>query len=228
MNERVRKSLIIVEGILCIPALAFIITSTSMDVAAHGIEGVGSVPALITLILTAMSMLIALAIYSFYKKSDSKFIQSGYDYIFNSLAVTILLSGIFYAIELNQEGATIDPAYSYAMMAIVDIYLVVYQRLNHRKNLYQYRGICFALLVVSFGLYLHLDGWQLWNIIGFGLMTGCVAIASILAILTPPEKKVEAQVEGQVQQPETQAESQPTIETTSGETSNNSSDKQTN
>lgn len=218
LTEKVKKAISLAEGLVCASGLGFIIAGTSVNIAAHGIDSIGSVSDILTLIFAALSMTIALPIFSLFKKNDSRLIQTGYDYIFNSLAVALSLSGIFYAVQLNKPDATLDPIFSYAMMAVATIYLIFYQRFNHYKALYKYRGMVFLPLIAGFGLFLHIGGWQLWSTIGFGLITLSMILAAILAIFSPYEDKKQT-AEADQTQPQNSGESDAQKPRSEGESS---------
>lgn len=194
MFERIKKILVLIEGILLIPGLVFILLSNIFEIVENGSEGVSFFSAILLIVMVGLSLIMALGTFSFYKKNNAEFLQPGYDYIFNSIVVALTPTGIVYAIKSSDayfQTNNIDVSFIYALIVLSSVYLSAYAFVSRRKTLSQLHFIPFLILLADFGIYLYIVR-QMWSIIGFSIVAVCILIASAISFLSPYKEPANA------------------------------------
>lgn len=191
MAKRIQKILVVIEGIAVLPGMAFILAGSILEFSAGGFEGVHFVSALLLTIFAGMGLILALAMLSLLKKHDAVYIQTGYDYIFNGIALALIPSGILYAINENdpyflEKG--IDTSVIYAMLIVTIVYFNAYTYIRHRKDAKGFLFVPYLMLLASFALYLYISR-NLWSIVGFTVVAFCVLLAAAIDFLSIEKKK---------------------------------------
>lgn len=173
MSEKAKKIITLIEGILILPALGLIMTDAIMDIIYFGM-GPTLVTSILFIIMSGCSLLMAFSSFGFFKKENSKFLQSGYTYIFNSIGVALVIAGIMSSIYAPSSKVPLI----YAFIALIIIYFVVFSFFEGRKILRPFAPFTMIILIVCFGIYVFLNP-LIYNIFGFGLLSLCVILNMI-------------------------------------------------
>lgn len=173
MSEKAKKIITLIEGILILPALGLIMANAIMDIIYFGM-GPTLVTSILFIIMSGCSLLMAFSSFAFFKKENSKFLQSGYTYIFNSIGVALVIAGIMSSIDTLSSKAPLI----YAFIALIIIYFVVFSFFEGRKILRPFASFTMIILIVCFGIYVFLNP-SIYNIFGFGLLSLCVILNMI-------------------------------------------------
>ena len=138
------------------------------------------------LVFGGLGLLISFPMYSFYKSKDSNFLQPGYDYIINSIALSLVPTAIMYCININDQyfiDNHIDSALIYTLLALIIIYFNLYAVLHKNKRIIYIRFIPYALLIVCFSLYMYINRFMPYGIVGFSLIISALVIVIINTFL---------------------------------------------
>ena len=170
-KEKIKKILILIESFLIIVGTVLIIVSSSLDV---------------FLVFGGLGLLISFPMYSFYKSKDSNFLQPGYDYIINSIALSLVPTATMYCININDQyfiDNHIDSALIYTLLALIIIYFNLYAVLHKNKRVIYIRFIPYALLIVCFSLYMYINRFMPYGIVGVSLIISALVIVIINTFL---------------------------------------------
>ena len=117
---------------------------------------------------------------------DSNFLQPGYDYIINSIALSLVPTAIMYCININNQyfiDNHIDSTLIYTLLALIIIYFNLYAVLHKNKRIIYIRFIPYALLIVCFSLYMYINRFMPYGIVGFSLIISAPVIVIINTFL---------------------------------------------
>ena len=185
-KEKIKKILILIESFLIIAGTVLIIVSSSLDLAKNGNDGINYLSNIVFLVFGGLGLLISFPMYSFYKTKDSNFLQPGYDYIINSIALSLVPTAIMYCININDQyfiDNHIDSALIYTLQALIIIYFNLYAVLHKNKRIIYIRFIPYALLIVCFSLYMYINRFMPYGIVGFSLIISALVIVIINTFL---------------------------------------------
>lgn len=173
MSEKAKKIITLIEGILILPAFGLIMADAIMDIIYFGM-GPKFVTAILLIIMSGCSLLMAFSSFVFFKKENSKFLQSGYTYIFNSIGVALVIAGIMSSIDAPSSKAPLI----YAFSALIIIYFAFFGFFEGRKLFRPFAPFTMIILVVCFAIYVFLNP-SLYNLFGFGLLSLCIILNMI-------------------------------------------------
>ena len=176
MSEKAKKIITLIEGILILPALGLIMTDAIFDII-YGGMGPKFVTAILLIVMCGASLLIALSSFGFFRKENSKFLQGGYTYIFNSIGVALVIAGIMSAIDAPSDQAPLI----YAFSALIIIYFTVFGFFEGRKSLRAFAPFTMLILIVCFIIYVMLNP-TIYNFVGFALLIICVILNLIKSL----------------------------------------------
>ena len=185
-KEKIKKILILIESFLIIVGTVLIIVSSSLDLAKNGNDGINYLSNIVFLVFGGLGLLISFPMYSFYKTKDSNFLQPGYDYIINSIALSLVPTAIMYCIKINDQyfiNNNIDSALIYTLLALIIIYFNLYAALHKNKRTIYIRFIPYALLIVCFSLYMYINRFMPYGVVGFSLIISALVIVIINTFL---------------------------------------------
>lgn len=185
-KEKIKKILILIESFLIIVGTVLIIVSSSLDLAKNGNDGINYLSNIVFLVFGGLGLLISFPMYSFYKTKDSNFLQPGYDYIINSIALSLVPTAIMYCININDQyfiNNNIDSALIYTLLALIIIYFNLYAVLHKNKRIIYICFIPYALLIVCFSLYMYINRFMPYGIVGFSLIISALVIVIINTFL---------------------------------------------
>ena len=185
-KEKIKKILILIESFLIIVGTVLIIVSSSLDLAKNGNDGINYLSNIVFLVFGGLGLLISFPMYSFYKSKDSNFLQPGYDYIINSIALSLVPTATMYCININDQyfiDNHIDSALIYTLLALIIIYFNLYTVLHKNKRVIYIRFIPYALLIVCFSLYMYINRFMPYGIVGFSLIISALVIVIINTFL---------------------------------------------
>ena len=185
-KEKIKKILILIESFLIIVGTVLIIVSSSLDLAKNGNDGINYLSNIVFLVFGGLGLLISFPMYSFYKSKDSNFLQPGYDYIINSIALSLVPTAIMYCININDQyfiDNHIDSALIYTLLALIIIYFNLYAVLHKNKRIIYIHFIPYALLIVCFSLYMYINRFMPYGIVGFSLIISALVIVIINTFL---------------------------------------------
>ena len=185
-KEKIKKILILIESFLIIVGTVLIIVSSSLDLAKNGNDGINYLSNIVFLVFGGLGLLISFPMYSFYKSKDSNFLQPGYDYIINSIALSLVPTAIMYCININDQyfiDNHIDSTLIYTLLALIIIYFNLYAVLHKNKIIIYIRLIPYALLIVCFSLYMYINRFMPYGIAGFSLIISALVIVIINTFL---------------------------------------------
>ena len=185
-KEKIKKILILIESFLIIVGTVLIIVSSSLDLAKNGNDGINYLSNIVFLVFGGLGLLISFPMYSFYKSKDSNFLQPGYDYIINSIALSLVPTAIMYCININDQyfiDNHIDSTLIYTLLALIMIYFNLYAVLHKNKRIIYISFIPYALLIVCFSLYMYINRFMPYGIVGFSLIISALVIVIINTFL---------------------------------------------
>lgn len=190
MKEKIKKILTLIEALLILVSIAFFYVFFITTLIKEGSENVNFLPAIIYLTFGGMSILICLSMFQFYKKHDSDFLQSGYDYIFNCIAISQLISCSFYYININDSyfiRIENDPNYILSIIVLLVGYIVLYGIFFKYKFFKLFRFVPYLALIICIVLFINinLDPYLISSCV---LMMICILIAIIKSFLITKTK----------------------------------------
>ncbi len=186
MHEKTKKIIVTIEGIFVLVGAALLLTYAIMNLATFGSDHHNYVPSIMMIIMCGISLLITVAMFAQFKKNNADKIQSTYDYVFNSICIVFLISGMMYSFNSN-----IQSSYSrtliFAIPILVIIYLSLYGICSKLKKFKFLKIIPYILLISLFGIFMYINK-SLFNFLGSSIFIISVILAIINSLLIDKTK----------------------------------------
>lgn len=185
-RERIKKALTLAEGIVLLLGVGCVLTHAILNLVLRPGDAY-LVSSILLIVMCGISLIMTIATFPFFKTKDIDFIQPGYDYCYNSLALAMIPSGVLFLINSDEPSlAGIDSFAFYALIVMATIALNSYGLIGKRRMSTLLRWIPFLCLFAAFCCYLFINP-VLFAILGFSLVLLAALLAAIATLFR--EKK---------------------------------------